>query len=285
MSGSGTIRPRVEKTLLCSDSIEYLPTASIVPDPNQPRESIPEEHIDRLSRSLVERGRMLVPIRVRFDKALGQRVIVAGHCRWMAAQRAGMETVPVICSKQQLAPLDLLIEQVIDNAVREDLRPVEYARALVHIREESGQGSAALAEKLGLLPSDFTMADALLSLPGEWQSDVDSGLIGKTTAYYLSRLDDPQMRNDLWQQARIGQLTKDQARAAVKSRAAHHNRKSPGGRISMRAGSLSLTYRDESGSLDELLETLDAVRKEIRKAIDQGCDPKTFARQMKARSA
>ena len=52
----------------------------------------------------------------------------------------------------------------------------------------------------------------------------------------------------------------------------------------MKAGSLSLTYRDETGSLDQLLETLDGVRKEVRKAIDQGVDAKAFARQMKART-
>ena len=86
--------------------------------------------------------------------------------------------------------------------------------------ERNPARGAAIAEKLGLVPSDFTMANALLSLPQEWQADVDAGRVGKTTAYYLARLDDPQMRNELWQQARDGQLTKDQARAAVKKRAA-----------------------------------------------------------------
>ena len=67
------------------EQIEYLPVGSIMPDPNQPRERIPEEHVSGLATSARRAWQVLVPIRVRLDKALGQRVNVAGHCRWMAA--------------------------------------------------------------------------------------------------------------------------------------------------------------------------------------------------------
>ncbi|WP_161602446.1 ParB/RepB/Spo0J family partition protein [Tautonia marina] len=266
------------------EQIEYLPRIRIVPDPDQPRERIDPEHVGRLAKSLIERGKMLNPIRTRFDPALGKDVIVAGHQRWLAAEQAGFDLVPVIRSKGTLSPLDILVEQVVDNEVREGLRPCELARALDEIRRQSGgKSNAELAGQLGLNPSDFTVADALLSLSPARQQDVDAGLVGKQTAYYLARIDDPAMQDELWEQARSGQLNKEQAKAAVRSRAAHHNTKAGAGsgRITVKASGMSLTYRAEDGGLDGLLEALDTLRKEVRRGIDQGWDAKAFSRQMK----
>ena len=234
------------------EQIRYLPRTSLVPDPSQPRQRIDPEHVGRIAKSLVERRKMMNPIRARYDPVLGKYVIVAGHQRWLAAELAGFELVPVICSEDTLSPLDILVEQVVDNEVREGLRPCELARALDEIRRQSGgKSNAALADQLGLNGSDFTVGDWLLSLSPARQQDVDAGLVGKQTAYYLARIDDPAMQDELWEQARSGQLNKEQAKAAVRSRAAHHNTKAgtASGRITVTAGGMSLTYRTRTTGL------------------------------------
>ena len=122
-----------------------------------------------------------------------------------------------------------------------------------------------------------------MSLSPARQQDVDAGLVGKQTAYYLARIDDPAMQDELWEQARSGQLNKEQAKAAVRSRAAHHNKKprTASGSIKVTGGGMSLTYRTRDGGLDGLLKALDSLREEVQRGIDQGWDAKAFSRQMK----
>ena len=62
----------------------------IIPDPDQPRAEFTEESIDRLGKSIQEKGQ-LSPIRVRWSESLEKWVIIAGERRWRAARRAGYE--------------------------------------------------------------------------------------------------------------------------------------------------------------------------------------------------
>ena len=105
--------------------LRQVPVELVVPNPSQPRQRFDEDALDALAGSLAERG-VLQPILVRPVPG-GTNDLIAGERRWRAAQLAGFETVPaVVRAQDDVASLELAL---VENMVREDLNPVEEARA------------------------------------------------------------------------------------------------------------------------------------------------------------
>ena len=98
-------------------------------DPDQPREEFDEEGLARLARSLRERGQ-LQPIRVRWDEGRGVYVILAGERRWRAARMAGLAELQCVVHDGDLSSDDRLVLALVENALRDDLKPVEQAACL-----------------------------------------------------------------------------------------------------------------------------------------------------------
>ena len=121
-----------------------IPLDRIVRDPNQPREEFDPEALRRLADSLKERGQ-LQPIGVRWDEALGVYVIVFGERRWRAAGMAGLLTVNAVVMEGAISPDDLIVVQLVENAVREDLRPIEQARAYRKLMDAKGWSTRQVA--------------------------------------------------------------------------------------------------------------------------------------------
>src|SRR5262249_51747064 len=105
-----------------------IETGRVVPDPNQPRKEFDDASLGRLADSLKERGQ-LQPIRARWDAAMDRWVIIAGERRWRAAVRAGLSTITAIEATGPMTEDEILEEQLVENCLREDLRPIEQARA------------------------------------------------------------------------------------------------------------------------------------------------------------
>ena len=95
------------------------------PDPVQPRREFDDDDLHRLADSLKVRGQ-LQPIRVRWDQPSGSWVIVSGERRWRAAGMAGLPTLA--CVEAKGGPLrrkTILEDQLVENCLRSDLKPVE----------------------------------------------------------------------------------------------------------------------------------------------------------------
>jgi ParB family chromosome partitioning protein len=118
---------------------------------------------------------MSLPLRVRRDEERRCWVLVSGERRWRAARQAGLATVPVLPVGGEASEEDTLTDQIIENEVREDLRPLELARAIAKLKALKGCSSSTLARELGLSNVAVTRAEALLSLPPEIQAMVDDG--------------------------------------------------------------------------------------------------------------
>ena len=118
------------------DAVE-IPLDKIVPDPDQPREEFDPEALERLAESLKTRGQ-LQPIRVRWDEAQGKYVIICGERRWRAARMAGLATMSCVVSEGPIDAGELLALQLIENCLREDLRPIEQARAFKSLMDRNG---------------------------------------------------------------------------------------------------------------------------------------------------
>lgn len=161
----------------------------IIPDPSQPREEFDADALDRLAASLKSRGQ-IQPIRVRWDEGQGIYVIVSGERRWRAARMAGLATLSCVVNDSPLEGGDLLALQLIENCVREDLAPIEQAKAFRALMVQTGWSGNRLAQELGIAQSSVVHALALLELPTEVQSQVEQGELPASTAYEISKAGD-----------------------------------------------------------------------------------------------
>jgi ParB family chromosome partitioning protein len=187
---------------------------NITPDPAQPRKEFDEGALLHLSESLKKFGQLL-PIRVRWDDRLAKWVIISGERRYRAALAAGMETITCHFLEEDRSSSQILEEQVVENCLREDLRPVEQARAFRALMEANAWSARRVAEELHLASSTVVKALALLGLSEEIQEQVDTGAIPATAAYELSRLG-PADQESLAGQIAAAGLTRDRAVALVR---------------------------------------------------------------------
>lgn len=153
----------------------------------QHREQFDQDSLERLSKSILDEGQ-LQPIRVRFDanRNGGRYVIIAGERRFRACQMAGLQTVDCIVAEGELSDATILRQQVIENALREDLLPSEAGKAYAAAMELEGLNGKELAEKLHISPSTVSRTVGLLSLPQEVQDRVDAGDLAITKALKMN---------------------------------------------------------------------------------------------------
>src|SRR3954454_11749304 len=109
----------------------------IVPDPAQPRKEFDAESLTRLADSMKTRGQ-LQPIRVRWDDAADRYIVVVGERRMRGATLAGMEAIACVVVAGTPSPEELLEDQLVENALREDLRPIEQALAYQSLMSAKG---------------------------------------------------------------------------------------------------------------------------------------------------
>jgi ParB family chromosome partitioning protein len=165
-------------------------------DPDQPREEFDEDALARLADSLKGRGQ-LQPIRVRWDEGRGVYVILVGERRWRAARMAGLSTVSAVVVDRPMEPGELLAVQLVENCLREDLRPVEQARAFRALMDRNGWSTRQVADELSVNQTAVIRALALLELPDSVQDQVERGALTPTTAYEVAKLEDPAQQAQL----------------------------------------------------------------------------------------
>jgi ParB family transcriptional regulator, chromosome partitioning protein len=164
-----------------------LPVDAVERDPGQPREEFDPKALDHLAESIRRFGQ-LAPIRVRPDAVPGRWVVLVGERRLRACELAGLERVRVEFVEREMTEADVLAEQVVENAVRTDLAPVEKARAYRRLMDANEWTAEALAESLGVEPTSVYRCLALLKLPEDVAAKVDAGEIKATAAYEISKL-------------------------------------------------------------------------------------------------
>jgi ParB family chromosome partitioning protein len=188
----------------------------IVRDPRQPREDFDEESLRRLADSLEQRGQ-LQPIRVRWDEGQGKYVILVGERRWRAAHMAGLTSLSCIIVEGELTEAERLSIQLVENALREDLKPVEQARAYRTLMEAHAWSGNQLARELHIAQASVAKALALLELPASVQDHIDRGELAASVAYEVSKLPDPEQQLELAEAAVAEKLTRSEVAEAVKA--------------------------------------------------------------------
>jgi ParB family chromosome partitioning protein len=160
-----------------------IPLARIAPNPYQPRGVVDEEALSELAASIAEHG-VLQPILVT-ETIDGYR-LVAGERRVRASRLAGLERIPAVV--RELADSDQLELALVENIQREDLDPLEEARAYRQLVDEFGYTQEKLAQRMGKARPTITNSLRLLELDPEVQAAVAAGLVTQGHARALAGL-------------------------------------------------------------------------------------------------
>ena len=232
--------------------LREVPVDSIEPNPDQPRTVFESEALEGLSESIRSAG-LLQPLIVRpLD---GDRLqLVAGERRWRAAQKAGLARVPVVVRS---SPEDERLQAaLIENMVREDLNPVDEARACAALVDDLGISKEDLAKRLGRSRSGISNLVRLLDLPDGALELIASGKLSEGHGRALLMATDQTERLRLARRAaKEGWSVRETERHA---RPAKRDRKK-------KAGSTGRISADERTALAEASEGLEtAVGHEVR---------------------
>lgn len=224
----------------------------IDPDPNQPRRSFEAEALEELTESIREHG-IIQPLLVRKE---GERfVIIAGERRWRAAKAAGLKKVPIILREYtKEAGLEV---SLIENIQREDLNPMEEARAFSRLQKEFGLKQEEVAKKVGKSRSAITNALRLLNLDEEVQSMIASGELSTGHAKVLSGVSGKEKQRLLAQRCVAGDWSVRILEKAVK---ALKEAKSPAKEEKQAKRGEKLIYDRVGREMQEILGTKVAIK-------------------------
>lgn len=150
-----------------------LPIAAIEPHPEQPRRHFDEAALDELAASIAARG-VIQPVIVR-PLASGRYQLVAGERRWRASQRAKLHEIPALV--RELSEREVMALALIENLQREDLNPIEEARAYQRLAEQEGMTQADIARMVDKSRSHIANIQRLLSLPESVIGHVERGTL------------------------------------------------------------------------------------------------------------
>ena len=218
----------------------------VAPNPDQPRKRFDDEALQALADSVKERG-VLQPVLVR-PRPGGSYELVAGERRWRAARLAGLETLPALV--QQRDDAQSLEDALIENMAREDLNPIEAARAVAGLVEELGLTREAVGRRVGRSRVAVSNLLRLLDLPDEALALVEDGSLTEGHGRALLLADDHADRRRLaraaveggWSVRVVEQRAREAnapARAARRGRAAvHPDQEAAAARISEALGAV-----------------------------------------------
>ncbi len=185
----------------------------IKPNPNQPRKNFDEDALKELAASIKVHG-IVQPI-VLNEQNDGTYLIIAGERRYRAAKLCGLKTVPAIIKNYT----DKQIKEIsiIENLQREDLNPIEAARAIKELMEEYGLTQDTVSERIGKSRSNVANTLRLLTLYPDVINMVEQGKLSSGHARCLVVIDDPKEQIKLAQMVVSKNLSVRDLEKAVKS--------------------------------------------------------------------
>ena len=180
---------------LAQESIFHIEIEKITPNPDQPRRHFDQDALHELASSIREFGFLqpLVVSKVEKETPTGIAVeyqIIAGERRFMAAKMLGLPRVPAIVRNINLEREKLELG-VIENIQRENLNPIEMARAFQRLQEEFRMTQREIAAKLGKSREVVANSVRLLDLPEYVQRAVEDGQVSESNARLLIAIEDP----------------------------------------------------------------------------------------------
>jgi ParB family chromosome partitioning protein len=196
-----------------SDGLYQIDIDLIDPSPYQPRTRFREQALDELARSITSSG-IVQPLVVR--RINNRYQLIAGERRWRAAQRAAIQRVPVVVRD---VPEEMALEMtLVENLQREDLNPIEQARAFQRLTEEFNLTQEQVAERTGKDRATIANAVRLLKLDEPIQDLLEEGRLTAGHGRALLSIADTQARLELSRRiARTGMTVRQVERLATRA--------------------------------------------------------------------
>ena len=169
------------------EKFEMISISEIQKNPYQPRKEFNADKLRELTESIKENG-VIQPIIVRQSPVIGYEIL-AGERRYRASLLAGLTSIPAVV--KHLSDQEMMIQSIIENLQRENLNPVEEARAYESLVEK-GFTHTEIADKMGKSRPYITNFIRLLSLPEHILAEVENGKISQAHARSLVGLDKEQ---------------------------------------------------------------------------------------------
>jgi ParB family chromosome partitioning protein len=251
-----------------------LPVDAIRPNPRQPRKRFDSDAGNGLAESVRAQG-VVQPVIVR-SRAAGGYELIAGERRWRAARAAGLKTVPAVV--RDADDRETLLLGLVENVARENLSPVEEARAYAMLLDEFGLGLGEVAEKVGKSKPAVSNRVRLLELPEDVLGMLERKQLTEGHARAVLAVPDHEARRKLAREIiRKGLSVRAAERAARWAGAKTKPRRQPvrldpalvarakdaadrltGFSSRVSSGKLEIPFADETG-LAELVEALEAA--------------------------
>ena len=257
-----------------ASELAELPVDAIHPNPRQPRRRFDSEAGAGLADSVRSQG-VVQPVLVR-TRAAGGYELIAGERRWRAAKDAGLRAVPAVI--READDRDTLLLGLVENVARENLSPVEEARAFAVLMDEFGLSLGDVAERVGKSKPAVANRVRLLDLPEDVLAMLERRQLTEGHARAVLAVPDHEGRRELARKVvKKGLSVRATERAARWAGAKQKPRKQPvtldpalvarakhaAGRISgfptrVAGGRLEIQFGEESG-LEELVEALERI--------------------------
>lgn len=185
-----------------NDGVLEIDLSQIDPNPNQPRKNFDENALNELSNSIKVHG-IIQPLVV--NKNADRYMIIAGERRFRAAKLAGLNKVPCIIKNYTEKQVKEIA--IIENLQREDLNPIEAARAIKQLMEEYGLTQEAVSERIGISRPNIANTLRLLNLCPDVISMVEQGKLSSGHARCLVPINDFNIQIKLAKMASDNKMT------------------------------------------------------------------------------
>jgi ParB family chromosome partitioning protein len=255
--------------------LRQIPLAEIHPNPRQPRRRFEHEATAGLADSIRTQG-LIQPVVLR-PRPQGGYELIAGERRWRASAEAGLESVPALVRVSD--DRDTLLLALVENVAREDLSPVEEARAYAMLIDEFDLSLGEVAERVGRSKPTVSNRIRLLDLPDDVLAMIERGELSEGHARAVLAVPDHDERRRLARQiVRQGMSVRAAEKAArwagAKTKARRTHPVDPalaararaaaerivGRPVQVRANKLEIEFAGEV-ELEELVEVLEAVKR------------------------
>ena len=234
------------------EELRQVPVELIERNPHQPRTQFDEESLVALADSIRARG-MIQPVLVR-PVAGGRYELVAGERRWRAARLAELDTIPALV--RQHDDSESLELAVIENMAREDLNPVEEARACAGLVEELGLTREEVGLRVGRSRVAVSNLMRLLDLPDEALELLERRELSEGHGRALLLTTDNTMRRNLARQAAAHGWSVRELEARARQTEEDGITATDSGRNSSRSGA---RHPDQQDAVEEITDALEAA--------------------------
>ena len=196
---ASTPKNEVKNEVKNNGAVNEIDISLVTPNINQPRKNFDENALNELADSIKMHG-VIQPIVVN-DEGDGKYLIIAGERRYRASKLAGLQTIPAVI--KHYTPKQIKEISIIENLQREDLNPIEAARAIKQLMEEYKWTQEVVAERIGKSRPVITNYLRLLNLTPEVISMVEEGTLSAGHARCIVALTDPR------EQYKVAQMSKN----------------------------------------------------------------------------